>query len=254
MVKLCPNCGFENLKHANFCKKCGTRLLEEEHMSNYNPKAAEENQINSNSKSAKEHIDYSNLDNKWPIILITVAICIIIIVVAGGMISNINNGSSLIVDELPTYYEGDRINVHFYDANDTPIQYATIQMTLKNSYGGSTIITNETDANGDCSFPLEVPKGNYELIISADNKHNQRFSKNINIQKSSLSYFNEDFISHYSDYVVRDKDIYVDTSSFESDTLFGQDNAGNDYVWLAGEWFRSDDIHNGNIDIFYGEN
>ena len=135
-----------------------------------------------------------------------------------------------------------------------------IELKIANAYGGSTILKYPTNREGECSFQLYVPRGQYTLSFSYDyydiekGEHLKRtHNKTITVKKSNEPYFNEKLVNKYSDYVVRDKDIYVDMDSFNYETLMGTDDEGNNYTWWAGEWFRTADLNSGLINPWYGE-
>ena len=236
MVKVCLNCGFENEEQAKFCKKCGTQLIKENKESVQKTDSAEKSRTN--------------------IILATIFICLIIFILALGISNNTNNngtissGPSLIVDELSKYHESDVITVHLCD-NNNPIANEPIQLKVQNVYGLSTIITNTTDSNGDVSFRLDVESGDYVLSIqpTSSNYNNLKFEKDIFIEKSNLAMYDEDFVIENNEYLVKNKDIYLDLDSYNYETLQGHDDEGNTYIWISGEWWRSEDINNGNIKI-----
>lgn len=173
----CHNCGFENDEHANFCKKCGTKLVVEK--------------TNDNS-----NLNQDNGINKWAIILTTIAISLMIIIAAGGMINqhsesnsvtNENgngNGNYMMNSNLiihngtwgSTIHKGEPMYVQLKDSNWEAMDGCLVSLTVINKENGE-------QSDGDCiigedSYAYvdidDLPIGTYELNASyyGDENHN----------------------------------------------------------------------------------
>lgn len=106
----CPNCGFNNVEEARFCKKCGTQL---------------------NPQNNIKYTNNSSSDNK-NLIIICITVIVILCIVAGTYImlsQNANTGENLNTS-MPIQNKSIRVNsVTFYsDGNPNTGETATINV------------------------------------------------------------------------------------------------------------------------------
>ena len=165
MTKICPSCNFENEERAKFCKQCGTKLGDNIfNESNFN----------------------KNEDNKWAIILTTIAISLMFIIIAGGIANNHSESQTVTTDNVNENYmmgsnliihngtwgstikRGNPLLVQLKDSNWEPMEGCVVSLSLKDKKTGETY-------DGDCTIEEdsyaylstdELPLGEYEIYAS----------------------------------------------------------------------------------------
>ena len=229
----CSKCGHENADDAKFCQKCG------------------------NSIGANPGSDNESFFKKNKVLVIAIAAILCVAIVAGLFVyMNTSHGPVLKDYGISEFTEGDDYFVSLVDENGTPMEGKIIIFICYNGYGGSTVISNTTDWDGKCSFRLDFNEGKYKVDVNYIEENQSAdpvyynvtgFSKELTIKDGPHPQYNQEFVERYEDYVVRDKNIWVQPDSYEYETLFGIDEEGNNYSWWGGESFHNEDINNGII-------
>lgn len=232
----CSKCGHENADDSRFCQKCGESLIK-------------------GSTQQKQSFFKTN-----KILIIAIAVIICVCAAVGAFVyMNMNQGPQLSDFDVSEFVEGDDYLVSLVDENGTPMEDKIVELICYNDYGGSVTMLNFTDYDGKTSFPLDFMAGTYKIdVIYTDEdipelgwRNVTQFSKTITIKEGPYPYFNEEFLEKNKEYVANDADITVNSDSYNSETLYGYDDNGNQYIWFGGGWFHEEDINNGNVEIIY---
>jgi len=161
----CSKCGAENPENSKFCENCGSSL------------------------------DNTSFFKKNKVLVFCLIAIIAVCAIMGTVIyMNLHSNPTLTDYGISEFTEGDQYNVSLIGGNGTPLEGKLVELIVYNNYGGSTIIDNYTDTEGNVSFNLDFLSGSYKIDVNyvdvngSDNLNYQNItglSKEITIKDGS---------------------------------------------------------------------